>query len=237
MKIQNIVNIILAVLCLAFAVLCLAFAVLWLRAERADRNDLNTIPDTVNVCDTANIIAPTPTSEMVVGHTTAVLERADKRAEAKMEKIEMNIKGELKSELTGELNIEACNPACNLTCNLTCNLEQDSARLINEVSKVAPDTNAATKTAIEDSVAVIVPISEKVYEDSLYRAVVRGYQAELVSLDIYRQHTYYPVVVEKEHDPPNIVVTIGPSVGFGNKGFYYGLSLNVGVPISFKRKR
>lgn len=111
---------------------------------------------------------------------------------------------------------------------------KDSARLINEVSKVAPDTNAVTKTAIGDSVAVIVPISEKVYDDSLYRAVVRGYQAELVSLDIYQKHTYYPVVVEKEYDPPNIVVSIGPYVGFGNKGFNYGIALTVGVPIELK---
>ena len=203
--IQNIVNIILAVL-------CLAFAALWLRAERADRNDPNTIPDTVNVYDTANIIAPIPTSEIVVGHANAVLERADKRADVKL-------KSELKDELKDELS---CTP---------------SAHLINEVSKVAPDTNAATKISIGDSVAVMVPISEKVYDDSLYRAVVRGYQAELVSLDIYQQHTYYPVVMEKEYDPPDIVMTVGPYVGFGNKGFNYGISLNIGVPISFKRKR
>lgn len=197
--IQNIVSIILAVLCLTFAVLWLRESI---RSERADDYIDYPVPDTVIIRDTVYVPEPTMVSERLFGYEEAVLERADKRADAK-----------LKSELKSELN-----------CNL-------SAHLINEVSKVAPDTNAATKTTIEDSVAVIVPISEKVYDDSLYRAVVRGYQAELVSLDIYRQHTYYPVVVEKEYDPPNIVVSIGPYVGFGNKGANYGVAISVGIPI------
>ena len=203
--IKFLVNFLCAVVCVVM-VLLVAFMVkaASLELERADRNANFNVPDTVHVRDTVYIIAPTPASDMVVGHATTVLERADKRADTK-----------LKSELKDELN----------------------CIFINEVSKVATDTNAVTKTAIGDSVAVIVPISEKVYDDSLYRAVVRGYQAELVSLDIYRKHTYYPVVVEKEYDPPNIVMTIGPYVGVGNKGFNYGISLNIGVPLSLKRKR
>ena len=200
--IQNIVNIILAVLCLTFAVLWLRESI---RSERADDYIDYPVPDTVIIRDTVYVPEPTMVSERLLGYEEAVLERADKTADAK-----------LKSELKDELN---------------CNLQHDSAHLINEVTKVAPDTNAVTKTAIGDSVAVIVPISEKVYDDSLYRAVVRGYQAELVSLDIYRKHTYYPVVVEKEYDPPNIVVSIGPYVGFGNKGANYGVAISVGIPI------
>lgn len=97
----------------------------------------------------------------------------------------------------------------------------DSARLINE----------ATKT---DSVYVNIPITERTYQDSTYKAVVRGYNPELVSFDIYRQHAYYHMVSEKEYDPPNIVVSIGPYMGFGNKGFNYGIALTVGVPLELK---
>ena len=109
-------------------------------------------------------------------------------------------KGELKGELKSEL--------------------KDSARLINEVSK----------TEQEDSVAVITPISEKVYDDSLYRAVVRGYQAELVSLDIYNTTKYYPVV-EKVKVKPKITISAGIYGGFGSKGADYGFGIMVGVPI------
>ena len=180
------------------------FSILWFNemtdSERADDYWEYEVPDTVFIHDTIYINEPTPVSERLLEHETALLERADKRADnsGKNEKLEKE------SEPKGE--------------------PIDSARLINE----------ATKT---DSVNVKIPITERVYQDSLYRAVVRGYNPELASLDIYQKSTYYPVVVEKEYDPPNIVMTFGPYVGYGNKGFSYGLSLNVGVPISFKRKR
>ena len=109
-------------------------------------------------------------------------------------------KSELKDELKSEPN--------------------DSARLINEVSR----------TEREDSVAVIAPISEKVYDDSLYRAVVRGYNPELVSLDIYNTTKYYPVV-EKVKVKPKIAISAGVYGGFGSKGADYGLGIMVGVPI------
>jgi hypothetical protein len=41
-----------------------------------------------------------------------------------------------------------------------------------------------------DSVEVIIPISTKVYEDSLYRAVISGYNASLDSMQIYRNTVY-----------------------------------------------
>ena len=206
--IQNIVNIILAVL-------CLIFAVLWIRAERADRNGQNNpdihIPDTVYLCDTANITAPTPISERFLGYETTMVrtvkERADKRA-------------------------------------YTCDLAKDSAHEINFATRTELEEKVfpkmpidTTENASTDSSRVMLPIHERVYEDSLYRAVVRGYNPELVSLDIYQKSIYYPVVVEKEYDPPNIVMTVGPYCGFGNKGFNYGLAVTIGWVIDFKRKK
>lgn len=160
--------------------------------------------DTIYIHDTIRIVEPMPVKDEVVGEEVVKLPKADK-------------------------NIPICN---ELESNggLSNELSNDSARLINEVSKVAPDTNVATKTAIEDSVAVIVPISEKVYEDSLYRAVVRGYKPELVSLDIYNTTKYYPVV-EKVKIKPKITISAGVYGGFGSKGADYGLGVMVGVPI------
>ena len=81
-----------------------------------------------------------------------------------------------------------------------------------------------------DSVEVVVPISERMYEDSTYRAIVRGYKPELVSLDIYNATKYYPVV-EKVKIKPKIAISAGLYGGFGNNGASYGLGVMVGVPI------
>ena len=112
---------------------------------------------------------------------------------------------ELKSEPKGELkNIPICN-------------ELDSiGRLSNGLSN--------------DSAKVVIPITERTYEDSTYKAVVRGYKPELVSLDIYNSTKYYPVV-EKVKVKPKIVVSAGVYGGFGSKGADYGLGIMVGVPI------
>lgn len=81
-----------------------------------------------------------------------------------------------------------------------------------------------------DSAKVVIPITERTYEDSTYKAVVRGYNPELVSLDIYNSTKYYPVV-EKVKVKPKIVVSAGIYGGFGSKGADYGLGIMVGVPI------
>lgn len=88
-----------------------------------------------------------------------------------------------------------------------------------------------TDTIIKtDSVEVIVPITQRVYEDSTYKAVVRGYNPELVSLDMYTKATYYPLYI-KQKVQPKIVVSAGIYGGFGWKGADYGLGITVGVPI------
>ena len=83
-----------------------------------------------------------------------------------------------------------------------------------------------------DSVKVKIPITQKVYEDSLCKVWVSGYEPNVDSVEVYQRRIYYPVAVEKEKRDPKIVVTIGPYMGFGNKGFNYGIALNIGVPLS-----
>jgi len=77
---------------------------------------------------------------------------------------------------------------------------------------------------------VMLPITQRVYEDSTYKAVVRGYNPELVSFEMYRKEVYYPMIVEKKVKP-KVVVSAGVYGGFGVKGADYGVGVSVGVPI------
>ena len=81
-----------------------------------------------------------------------------------------------------------------------------------------------------DSIGVMVPVTERTYEDSTYKAVVRGYNPELVSLDMYLKEVYFPKIVERKLKP-KVVVSAGVYGGFGVKGADYGLGISVGVPI------
>jgi hypothetical protein len=84
------------------------------------------------------------------------------------------------------------------------------------------------KIDARDSVEVVVPITEKTYEDSAYKAVVRGYNPELVSLDIYNSTKTITITKTKK---AKVVVSAGVYGGFGSKGADYGLGVMVGVPI------
>jgi hypothetical protein len=91
-------------------------------------------------------------------------------------------------------------------------------------------TSNLTSNLTQDSAKVVIPITERTYEDSTYKAVVRGYNPELVSLDIYNTTKYYPVV-EKVKIKPKVVISAGLYGGFGSKGADYGLGIMVGMPI------
>lgn len=49
------------------------------------------------------------------------------------------------------------------------------------------DTTALVEKSVTDSATVIIPITQKVYEDSLFRAYVSGYHPALDSIEIYRK--------------------------------------------------
>lgn len=182
------------------------------------------VPDTVYIHDTVEIIAPTATSETLVRVDTVWFERADKTANLGANK------GEFYAKSQG-----------NTGKNLPISGGIESARLINEVSKSELKEDAdtvgklrASYGQVSDSVPVLVPITQRVYKDSTCTVWVSGYNPTVDSVHVYRSVAYYPVVSDKEYDPPNIVVSIGPYMGFGNKGFNYGIALTVGVPIELK---
>lgn len=96
------------------------------------------------------------------------------------------------------------------------------------ISNELESASNLTSNLSQDSAKVVIPITERTYEDSTYKAVVRGYNPELVSLDIYNSTKTITITKTKQ---PKVVVGIGPYAGFGNKGFNYGIAVNVSMPI------
>lgn len=203
--------------CVAFVVLYITIIALFvITFGKGPINRRNTsnfpVPDTVYIHDTVKIIDPTPTSETFLGYDTAMLERADRRAD-----------------------IRLSNDASDI------NIASKSAHLTNEVSKSGLKERAdtvgklrASYEQVSDSVPVLVPITQRVYKDSTCTVWVSGYNPTVDSVHVYRSVAYYPVVSDKEYEPPNIVLTVGPYMGFGNKGFNYGICVTLGVPLELK---
>ena len=135
--------------CVAFVVLYITIIALFVitfgKGPINWRNASNfPVPDTVYIHDTVKIIDPTPTSETFLGYDTAMLERADKRAD-----------------------IRLSNDASDI------NVASKSAHLTNEVSKSELKERAdtvgklrASYEQVSDSVPVLVPITQRVYKDS-----------------------------------------------------------------------
>lgn len=70
-----------------------------------------------------------------------------------------------------------------------------------------------------DSVLVSVPIEEKIYEDSLYRAVVSGFRPSLDSISIYQQ----TLIIERERER-----RLQPRLSFGVQA---GLGVSFGASV------
>ena len=82
------------------------------------------------------------------------------------------------------------------------------------------------------SAVLSIPITQKVYEDSLYRAWVSGYEARLDSIDVYSR-TQTITIVEKSK-PKRWGLGVQAGVGANHKGFtpYVGVGVSYNL-ISF----
>lgn len=91
---------------------------------------------------------------------------------------------------------------------------------------------AVADTVCNDTAAVIVPIEQKVYEDSAYRAYVSGFRASLDSIFVYSDKQYI-YETKTQYKPPKRF-TWGLQVGVGTLyngtlhfGAYAGVGLNI----------
>lgn len=157
--------------------------------------------------DTTSIVEPTPNSYNVVSYDTATFPIVSELESIGKLPASKNLPD---IEVFGTQE-DVYVPEKADSGTLTASYEQ-----VNSIGKVS------------DSAKVVIPITERTYEDSTYKAVVRGYKPELVSLDIYRQQT---TVYRQQTRKPKVVVGIGPYAGFGNNGFSYGIAVNVSMPI------
>lgn len=90
--------------------------------------------------------------------------------------------------------------------------------------------DSATKQLGNDSVKVQIPISQKVYEDTLYRAYVSGYEPNLDSITIKQRTTYITHTIRDKESR----FRVGLQAGYGltPKGMqpYVGVGLSYRLP-------
>lgn len=89
--------------------------------------------------------------------------------------------------------------------------------------------------AIIDSIVITVPIEQKTYQTADYKAIIEGYKANLLSLDIYRQKTYIfdTVLINNattitKIKNPRFALSLGPGIGYAPKGFQPYVGVHVG---------
>lgn len=82
-----------------------------------------------------------------------------------------------------------------------------------------------------DSVDVLVPITQKVYEDSTYRAYVSGFNANLDSIFVFRRTEYITNTRVVKSKPKRFSVGVQAGYGMTPKGFqpYIGLGVSVNL--------
>lgn len=107
---------------------------------------------------------------------------------------------------------------------------RDSAVVRYEtVRLMVADTARVTITdtvRVADSVEVAVPITQKVYEDSLYRAYVSGYRPRLDSIFVYPRHEVITVTRQAKPKRWGIGLQAGYGVGCGGIGPYIGIGVS-----------
>lgn len=98
------------------------------------------------------------------------------------------------------------------------------------VVRARTDTVLLRPDGPKDSARAVVPITQKVYADSTYRAWVSGYNPKLDSIRVYRQTvvtTKTETVVRKRR------IGIGVQAGYGYGFRYGGLEPYVGLGVSW----
>lgn len=83
----------------------------------------------------------------------------------------------------------------------------------NNVPEIIPQSGNNTFENNPDSADVIIPITQKVYEDSVYKAYVSGYNPHLDSLILLNSHSHDVISVKEYHKSRRW--GIGVQVGYG----------------------
>ncbi|MDE5628209.1 MAG: hypothetical protein K2I69_01465 [Muribaculaceae bacterium] len=98
------------------------------------------------------------------------------------------------------------------------------------VRRLALASADSTCASLPDSVCVVVPRSETVYEGNDYRAVVSGFEARLDSISIYRTHTVNYTTVPAAGNGKRWSVGVQGGVGLTPRG----VQPYIGIGVSFR---
>lgn len=100
--------------------------------------------------------------------------------------------------------------------------------VVRYITRLLPITSdsATTKHLVSDSVKVQIPISQKVYEDTLYKAYVSGYEPKLDSITIKQKTTYITHTIRNKE--PWFRIGLQAGYGLTPKGMmpYFGVGLS-----------
>lgn len=108
------------------------------------------------------------------------------------------------------------------------------AKDTSKLPVIKPDTSThlINGESKKDSAEVIIPIEQRVYEDSLYKAYVSGYKPSLDSLFIYPRKETITIANKTYHKPRRF--GIGVQVGYGAMiGEQTRFAPYIGVGISY----
>lgn len=103
---------------------------------------------------------------------------------------------------------------------------RDSVVVRHETRLLPTVPASGNDTAAHDSVEVVIPITQKIYEDSTYKAYVSGYDVTLDSISVYRKTV---TIRERElitkHSRVGWGIVCG--AGYGRQGFspYIGVGV------------
>ena len=100
-------------------------------------------------------------------------------------------------------------------------------------SQLEDSTKKTDSDSVKDSVEVVIPITQKHYEDSTFSAWVSGYEPNLDSIKVYQRKEIQTITITtKEQKRWSIGVSGGIGVVYDGS-WHCGPGVNVGVSYSF----
>lgn len=108
-----------------------------------------------------------------------------------------------------------------------------------EVKIIKKDTVYLPSPTLNDSIDIVLPLEEKIYGDSTFRAVIQGYNPILKEITIYPTNTTIKktniVTVDKFKYKPNISLSVGYGYGIIHKQNDLFVGITLSIPIRYKK--
>lgn len=80
--------------------------------------------------------------------------------------------------------------------------------------------NKPTNDSLKLFRELVIPIVQKTYQTEQYKAIIEGYNPEIISMEVYPKTVYINnTQTITKYLKPKFAVTVGPSIGYGNKQF------------------